>query len=123
MDNSDAQPSELGTIYLTSRVNEIVEARDPDTSTALPKFASESAADETTDTADHSQGCSFVLIWNRKTKATLTRFYMTSGFLCNLILRSQGNRFATFMWPGFYCLFCVAENISDAVVNLHVDYP
>jgi len=42
------------------------------------------------------QGCSFVLNSNRETKATLTHFYMASGFLCNSILRSQGTRFAMF---------------------------
>jgi hypothetical protein len=50
------------------------------------------------------QGCSFVLIPNRETKATLTRFYMASGFLCNSILRSQGNRFATFYVAGILLL-------------------
>lgn len=81
MDNSDAQPSELDTIYLTSWANEIIEARDTDTSAALPKFAGESAADETTDTADHyPQGCSFVLIPNRKTKATLTASIWQAAF-------------------------------------------
>jgi hypothetical protein len=52
----------------------------------------------------YPQGCSFVLIWNRETKATLPRFYMASGFLCNSILRSQGNRFATFYVAGILLL-------------------
>jgi hypothetical protein len=52
----------------------------------------------------YPQGCSFVLISNRETKATLTRFYMASGFLCNSILRSQGTRFATFYVAGILLL-------------------